>query len=83
MTKFIPKDKLSKKARKELNTQGRTTWAFSPAMRRVESKKVYDRKKHSRAWKNGDGDAFLIHRKLRRNRFLLFGGRGSKDKGVP
>ncbi len=45
MTRFIPKNKLSKKAQKELNRQRRVTWAFSPVTKMVESRKVYFRKK--------------------------------------
>ncbi|MBP5727288.1 MAG: hypothetical protein J6Y48_09485 [Clostridia bacterium] len=45
MARFVPKDKLSKKARKELNRQKRVTWEFSPVTKTVESKKVYSRKK--------------------------------------
>lgn len=45
MSKFVPRPKLSKKARKELDAQKRTTWAFSPVTKKVESKKIYNRKK--------------------------------------
>ena len=45
MARFVPRDKLSKKARKELNRQKRVTWEFSPVTKTVESKKVYSRKK--------------------------------------
>ena len=45
MARFVPKDKLSKKARKELNRQKRVTWEFSPVTKTVESKKIYSRKK--------------------------------------
>ena len=45
MARFVPKDKLSKKARKELNRQKRVTWEFSPVTKTVESKKDYSRKK--------------------------------------
>ena len=45
MARFVPKDKLSKKARKELNRQKRVTWEFSPVTKTVESKKRYNRKK--------------------------------------
>jgi hypothetical protein len=48
MAKFIPKDKLSKKAQKELNRQRRTMWNFSPVSRTVDSKKLYNRKKRAR-----------------------------------
>ena len=37
MARFVPKDKLSKKARKELNRQKRVTWEFSPGTKTVES----------------------------------------------
>ena len=47
MAKFVPKGKLSRKARKELNRQRRTVWGFSPVTKTVESKKRYNRKKSS------------------------------------
>ena len=55
MMKFIPKEKLSKKARRELDKSRRETWDFSPVTRKVESKKVYNRKKvsHDRYGDNG------------------------------
>ena len=43
--KFVPKGKLSKKVRKELDRQKRVTWAFSPVTKKVESKKLYSRKR--------------------------------------
>ena len=45
MAKFIPKDKLSKKAQKELNRQRRVIWDFSPVTKTVESRKIYSRKR--------------------------------------
>ena len=54
---MISKSKLSKKARKKLNAEKRTTWTFSPVTRRVESKKIYNRKKISRTdQEDGSGD---------------------------
>lgn len=47
-----PRPKLSKKARKELDAQKRTTWAFSPVTKKVESKKIYNRKKTAHAWRD-------------------------------
>ena len=47
MARFIPREKLSKKARKELNRQRRVAWEFSPVTKTVESKKLYNRKKSS------------------------------------
>ena len=61
MAKFISREKLSKKARKELDNQKRAVWAFSPTARKVESKKLYNRKKSARAWKNDFGmSAFCL-----------------------
>lgn len=42
--KLVSKNKLSKKARRELDKQQRVTWAFSPVSRVKQSKKVYNRK---------------------------------------
>lgn len=47
MARFIPREKLSKKARKELNRQRRVVWEFSPVTKAVESRKLYNRKKSS------------------------------------
>ena len=55
MTSFIPRDKLSKKARKQLDAEQRTTWGFSPSTRKVESKKLYNRKKRSHACYDDSG----------------------------
>lgn len=45
--KFIPKEKLGKEARKQLDSEQRTTWVFSPVTKKVESKKLYNRKRKS------------------------------------
>ena len=59
MKKIVPKAKLSKKARRKLNAEKRTTWAFSPITKRVESKKLYNRKKISRTdQEDGSGDFY-------------------------
>lgn len=47
MKKFIPKEKLGKKARKQLDSEQRTAWTFSPVTKKVESKKLYNRKRKS------------------------------------
>ncbi len=54
MEKFVPRKKMSKKARRLLAAKNRRTWAFSPITRTVDSRKIYDRKKISRALKNED-----------------------------
>ena len=47
MKKFIPREKLGRKARKQLDSEQRATWAFSPVTKKVESKKLYNRKQKS------------------------------------
>ena len=47
MKRFVPREKLGKKARKQLNSEQRATWAFSPITKKVESKKLYNRKRKS------------------------------------
>ena len=53
MRKLVPKAKLGKKARKELDRQRRVTWNFSPVTKIVDSKKIYSRKR--KTWKRDDG----------------------------
>ena len=55
MAKFISREKLSKKARKEQDKQKRTVWAFSATTKKIESKKFYNRKKNAHAWKEDSG----------------------------
>jgi len=57
-TRFIPKEKLSKKAQRELNAARRTLWAVPPVSKKVESKKVYNRKKSARLCDDGSGRVF-------------------------
>lgn len=45
MAKFVPKQKMSKKAQRALNAQSRVMWDVNPITRKVESKKIYNRKK--------------------------------------
>ena len=52
MKNFIPKEKMSKKAQKQLAAERRAVWTIPPVSRRIESKKLYNRKR-SRA---GDRD---------------------------
>jgi hypothetical protein len=48
MDRFIPREKLSKKARQELNKAKRKDWnGIRPATKKIESKKHYQRKKTS------------------------------------
>lgn len=45
MTKFVPREKLSKKARRELNLKQRILWQINPITRRPPNPRVYDRNK--------------------------------------
>ena len=44
MDKFVPKQKMSKKARKQAAKEKRVVWAFPPVTKKIESKKLYKRK---------------------------------------
>jgi hypothetical protein len=53
MIKFIPKEKLSKKAKRERNQAMRQSWgAISPVTRKIDSKKTYKREKSSCLFKD-------------------------------
>ena len=44
--KFVPKEKLGKKAKRELDRARRATWGnMNPVTRKAENKKAYNRKK--------------------------------------
>ena len=58
MKKFIPKEKLGRKARRQLDSERRVTWAFSPVTKKVESKKLYNRKRKARDRYHDDGMGF-------------------------
>jgi len=58
MPRFIPRDKMSKKARKKLNGERRVTWGFSPVTKTVDSKKIYSRKQKVRS-RDDDGPDFF------------------------
>ena len=60
MKKFIPKEKLGKKACKQLDSEQRTTWTFSPVTKKVESKKLYNRKRKSHDRYDDYGMGFLL-----------------------
>ena len=72
MARFVPKDKMSKKAQKELNRQRRVTWEFSPVTKTVDSRKIYSRKR--KAQNRGDYDlSFFLYafRIIRLNRRVV------------
>lgn len=47
MSKFIPREKMSKKARRELELSQRTMWTVPPVTRKIENKKHDERKRRS------------------------------------
>lgn len=52
MKKFVPYEKLSKKAKRALDAKRRGSWgALSPVTRRAKNPKAYDRQK-ARRWMN-------------------------------
>lgn len=55
---FIPREKMSKKARKELDSQGRVVWMHSPVTKVFESKKAYNRKKRDWLKEDNSGRVF-------------------------
>ena len=49
MKAFVPYEKLSKKQRKEIDKAKRATWGeVVPVTKRIDSAKIYNRKKHQR-----------------------------------
>lgn len=55
MDKFVPYEKLSKKKKKEMNAERRTSWQISPITRKPENPKAYNRRK-AQDWKrDGSG----------------------------
>lgn len=45
MKKFIPREKLSRKAKKEIDRRARAVWGISPVSRKKEDKTKYNRKR--------------------------------------
>ena len=64
MKRFIPREKLGRKARKQLDSEQCATWAFSPVTKKVESKKLYNRKRKSHDRYDDYGMGFLLTRCL-------------------
>ena len=70
MAGFVSRDKMSKKARKELNRQRRTMWDFSPVTKTVDSKKLYNRKRNARDRYDDYGTSVFLFTKCLQTRFL-------------
>lgn len=57
MKKFVEYEKLSKKQKREIDKAKRANWGdVIPVTKKVESVKIYNRKKHQRRdWESGAG----------------------------
>ena len=62
MKKFVEYGKLSKKQKREIDKARRATWGgVVPVTKRIESAKIYNRKKHQRRdWESGAGVIVLM-----------------------
>ena len=61
MKAFVPYEKLSKKQRKEIDRAKRATWGeVVPVTKRIDSAKVYNRKKHQRGDYDSGVGVFLM-----------------------
>lgn len=58
MDKFIPREKLSKQKRRELDAKRRKTWAFSPVTRKPVNPKAYNRQKMRKRIDDPDSVSF-------------------------
>ena len=60
MTKFVPYEKMSKKAKKFYDRQKRNEWTVKPTQRVKESKKLYNRARQKTAGKGFSDDGLYI-----------------------
>ena len=44
MEKFVPREKMSRKARRALDARKRVMWTICPATKRIENKRAYNRR---------------------------------------
>ena len=59
MKPFLPREKMSKREQRALDTAKRTTWdGINPITRTTENKKTYNRKKSPR-WYNDDSTGIV------------------------
>ncbi len=74
MDRFVPYEKLSKKAQRDRNKQRRRSWGgISPITRKSESKKLYNRKKTARYENEGfQSNGLFVCRKSALSTFIFF-----------
>jgi hypothetical protein len=56
--RFVPREKLSKRKQKELNSSQRRVWEVKPTTKRLPNQKAYDRKKSKSTQGRYDLDFF-------------------------
>ena len=65
MDKYIPGEKLGKKARRELDAESRGTWGgINPITRKSKNEKAYNRKKARREMDFHPGELFCFAHRL-------------------
>ena len=61
MKAFVPYEKLSKKQKREIDKAKRATWGeVVPVTRRIDSAKIYNRKKHQRGGFDSGAGVFCL-----------------------
>ena len=61
MKAFVPYEKLSKKQKREIDREKRATWnGVVPVTRKIESAKIYNRKKHQRGGFDSGAGVFCL-----------------------
>ena len=61
MKAFVPYEKLSKKQKKEIDKAKRATWGeVVPVTKRIDSAKLYNRKKHQRGGVDSGAGVFCL-----------------------
>ena len=61
MKKFVEYEKLSKKQKREIDKAKRATWGgVIPVTKKIESAKIYNRKKHQRRDWEASAGVFVI-----------------------
>ena len=61
MKAFVPYEKLSKKQKREIDKAKRATWGeVVPVTKRIDSAKIYNRKKHQRGGFDSGAGVFCL-----------------------
>ena len=61
MKTFVPYEKLSKKQKREIDKARRATWGeVVPVTKRIDSAKIYNRKKHQRGGFDSGAGVFCL-----------------------